>query len=76
MIDRLRAAADDERDGRADAAVAGLMGEAAAYVRTSGRGAGLLVVIDELGKFLEFAAMNPERQDIYFLQCLAEAAAR
>lgn len=35
-----------------------------------------LVVIDELGKFLEYAAQHPERSDIYLLQLLAEAAAR
>ncbi len=33
-------------------------------------------MLDELGKFLEYAAIHPERQDIYFLQTLAEAAAR
>lgn len=44
------------------------------YIRFAGKGTGLLIIIDELGKFLEFAAMNPDRQDIYFLQRLAEAA--
>lgn len=33
-------------------------------------------MLDELGKFLEYAALHPERQDIYFLQVLAETAAR
>lgn len=37
---------------------------------------GIFLVLDELGKFLEFAAMHPERQDIYLLQRLAEHAAR
>ena len=37
---------------------------------------GMLIVIDELGKFLEFAADNPEEQDIFFLQDLAETASR
>jgi hypothetical protein len=40
------------------------------------KGKGLLLVLDELGKFLEFAALHPDRQDIYLLQRLAEAAAR
>lgn len=40
------------------------------------RGKGLLVILDELGKFLEFAAIRPERQDVYLLQRLAEAASR
>jgi hypothetical protein len=37
---------------------------------------GILLVIDELGKSLEFAALNPEKQDIYFLQMLAESSSR
>jgi hypothetical protein len=37
---------------------------------------GLLIILDELGKFLEFAALHPERQDIYFLQQLAEMSTR
>lgn len=34
---------------------------------------GLLVVIDELGKLLEYAALNPAESDIFVLQELAEA---
>lgn len=34
---------------------------------------GLLVVIDELGKLLEYAALNPKESDIFLLQELAEA---
>jgi hypothetical protein len=37
---------------------------------------GVLLVIDELGKNLEFAAQNPEADDIFLLQRLAEEAAR
>ena len=37
---------------------------------------GLLVVIDELGKLLEYAASHPDDSDIQLLQDLAEAAAR
>lgn len=40
------------------------------------RHAGVLVVFDELGKFLEHAAHEPTRSDVYFLQQLAERAAR
>jgi len=40
------------------------------------RAKGLLIILDELGKFLEFAALNPERQDIFFLQRLAELSCR
>ena len=45
-------------------------------VKSDSKGSGVLLILDELGKFLEFAAMYPERQDIYLLQQLAEAAAR
>ena len=37
---------------------------------------GVLLVIDELGKLLEYAAANPGRSDVYLLQRLAEHAAR
>lgn len=37
---------------------------------------GVFLIIDELGKFLEYAALHPDRQDIYFLQLLGEAASR
>jgi len=38
--------------------------------------AGTLIVIDELGKLLEYAASNPDRSSVYALQELAEAASR
>ncbi len=47
-----------------------------AFIKSESKGAGVLLIVDELGKFLEFAAMYPERQDIYLLQQLAEAASR
>lgn len=37
---------------------------------------GLLLIVDELGKNLEFAARNPELDDVFLLQRLAEEAAR
>ena len=40
------------------------------------KGKGLILILDELGKFLEFAALHPQRQDIFLLQRLAEAASR
>ena len=39
-------------------------------------GIGLLVVIDELGKLLEYAATHPTESDIFVLQELAEATKR
>lgn len=40
------------------------------------RAGGMLLILDELGKNLEFAAAGTEADDIYFLQHLAETAAR
>jgi hypothetical protein len=53
-----------------------LIEEAVGFLKQSGRADGLVIILDELGKFLEFAALHPERQDIYLLQMLAESAAR
>jgi len=45
-------------------------------IERQSRWKGILLLIDELGKFLEFAVLHPERQDIYVLQQLAEFSAR
>ena len=45
-------------------------------VKSKSKGSGVLLILDELGKFLEFSAMYPDSQDIYLLQQLAEAASR
>lgn len=50
--------------------------EANSELIARGKADGLLIILDELGKFLEFAALHPERQDIFFLQQLAEASTR
>ncbi len=39
-------------------------------------GGGLLLVVDELGKFLEHAAQHPAQGDVFVLQTLAEFATR
>ena len=39
-------------------------------------GGGVLLVIDELGKFLEYAAQSPTQGDVFVLQTLAEFATR
>ncbi|NRQ17687.1 ATP-binding protein [Ensifer sesbaniae] len=44
--------------------------------RTANRDVGLLLIIDELGKLLEHAALNPDQEDVFALQRLAEMAAR
>ena len=46
------------------------------FIKSESKESGVLLILDELGKFLEYAAMYPERQDIYLLQQLAEAASR
>lgn len=54
-----------------------LLVEATTYIKDSSKKKeGILVILDELGKFLEYAALHPERQDIYLLQKLAEVAER
>jgi len=63
------------RDEISGDAAAELLVEAARKAASRGRG-GIAIVVDELGKFLEFAAANPTRGDVYVLQQLAEAAAR
>ena len=52
-----------------------LFESATGQIGTEG-GAGLLLVVDELGKFLEYAAHDPEYGDLFVLQSLAEFATR
>jgi hypothetical protein len=42
----------------------------------NGGAAGILLIIDELGKNLEYAARQPDQNDLFLLQRLAEEAAR
>lgn len=56
-------------------AIADAFGEASRLLCQNGWG-GILVIIDELGKFLEFAATHPRQSDVFVLQELAEGAAR
>ncbi len=76
LISRLRTPVGKKpavQDGSAEIA---LLLEAAKYLQDSGKADGLVIILDELGKFLEFAALYPDRQDIYILQMLAETASR
>lgn len=70
------AAASKPKAPLTDARCVELLTQTACYLRDSGRASGLLIILDELGKFLEFAAQHPDRQDIFLLQTLAEAASR
>jgi len=53
-----------------------LLKQTAEFVRETKQGSGVLLILDELGKSLEFATRNPDDQDITFLQLLAESASR
>jgi hypothetical protein len=64
----------EERTG-SDEDVAELFVEAAEAVQSL-TGGGLYVLVDELGKMLEYAATRPEEGDIFVLQLLAERASR
>ncbi len=59
-----------------DADVLGLLDEVVAQASAHADWDGVLLVIDELGKFLEHAALHPDRVDVHLLQTLAEAADR
>ena len=65
-----------EDPSRSDRAAVEAIEATAREVVERGLYGGVLLVLDELGKFLEFAALHPERQDVYFLQQVGEAAAR
>ena len=75
LMKKLENALQSNENARDDQIVELVM-EANHYAIRSGQGNGLIVVIDELGKFLEFSALYPEKQDVYLLQRLAEAASR
>ena len=50
--------------------------ESATYQIGAAGGTGLLLVVDELGKFLEYATQDSAHGDLFVLQSLAEFAAR
>ena len=54
----------------------GIVQATARFVARNNKRTGLLLILDELGKFLEFATLHPEGQDVYLLQRLAELASR
>ncbi len=75
IIDRLEAVATQQAP--AGGAVAPLFAEAVEYLeRADDTTAGVLLIVDELGKFLEYGASNPDQGDVFVLQELAEAATR
>src|SRR6185369_4217274 len=73
VLERLETAATVDAT---DDVVLTLLQEANDYLISSGKASGLLIILDELGKFLEYAALYPEQQDIFLMQRLAEMASR
>ena len=67
---------DGEIPGIGDEKIVNALIRYSELIKEKSKGSGVLLILDELGKFLEFAAMYPEHQDIYLLQQLAEAAER
>lgn len=75
LVHNIEARFSEDQETNDDAAIDLILAANDSIVRNS-EGKGLLLIIDELGKFLEYAAINPQRQDVFLLQRLAEAACR
>lgn len=65
-----------ESASTSDEEVALLITKAGRFITKSKKANGLFIILDEMGKFLEFAALNPEKQDVFLLQRLGEEASR
>lgn len=74
--DGLRAIAREARNGAGNENDLVRLYESAARAVYAATGGGLFVVVDELGKMLEYAALYPENGDLFALQRLAERASR
>lgn len=75
-LERLRGAIAALPETPEPRALADLFTEVSREVQAWGTADGLLLVVDEMGKFLEHAALHPGQGDVFALQELAEAAAR
>ena len=53
-----------------------LVEQTAQYLRAHSDYAGLVLIIDELGQYLDYAARHDDERDLFVLQTLAEMAAR
>ncbi|MEJ5345426.1 MAG: hypothetical protein WHS83_11005 [Chloroflexus sp.] len=56
--------------------VAEVIEKTAQYIKDQGNFSGIILVIDELGQYLDYAARHDDERDLFVLQTLAEAAAR
>ena len=75
-LDDIKSALTSPKARVSDDVALGFILEANTELIARGKADGLLIILDELGKFLEFAALHPERQDIFLLQQLAELSTR
>lgn len=76
LLEQLGRIAPEEIDNlRSISAISLLYQRARAIVRDKGWD-GVLVILDEFGKFLEYAALKPDEQDVFAMQQLAEDAVR
>lgn len=75
-LERIKAALSSRSRAISDQMALEFIRQANSEIIAKHRATGLLIIIDELGKFLEFSADHPEQQDVFFLQSLAELAAR
>jgi len=66
----------DLKDGPSEDQVFELILEINSRIISDSKAKGVLLILDELGKFLEFASLYPERRDVFLLHRLAEAASR
>lgn len=73
---QIRVRANAQRGAVSDDEVIQLLLETNEKLVRDRKGNGLLLLLDELGKFLEHAAHHPAGNDIYLLQQLAETACR
>ena len=73
---KIRKLLNTEANGTPRASEITALFESATHVIKKNGGQGLLLVIDELGKFLEYAAQHPTEGDVFVLQTLAEFATR
>jgi len=76
VIDKIAAELNSSKKNISEETVVSLLTEVSVHITSTNKGTGILIILDELGKFLEFAALNPNQQDVFLLQRLAEAASR
>ena len=76
VLEKLKEAINDAHTVISDQAALQFLLDANSELISKEKAQGLLIILDELGKFLEFAAYHPDRQDIFLLQRLAELSTR